>query len=139
MAGEIEPQGLLLARQTLLVLPVGPDLGCELRIGRGHRHWLEDAEEIDLTSLVRGVMLLGELERARQVGHEGGAVRPELIERPGPDQGLEDTPIGLVQIDPPAEIPEIAEGSSALARLDDRLDGALADPLDGPHAIDHGP
>ncbi len=83
-------------------------------------------------------MLLGELECQGQLGNQGRAVRPQLVECAGTDQGLQNAPVGLVQVDPPTEIPEIAEWTLGRACRDDRLDCTLADPLDGAHAVNDG-
>ena len=83
-------------------------------------------------------MLFRQPDRQGQMLHQGGAVGAELVQGAGTNQGLQDPPVHLLQVDAAAEVPEIAEGSLRLAGLPQGEDGALPDPLDGAQAIDEG-
>ena len=55
------------------------------------------------------LMLIGGLQGAGQPGHQGGAIRPELIQGASAHQRLHDPAIEFLASHPMAEIHEVAE------------------------------
>jgi hypothetical protein len=138
VAGEIEAQGLLFALEAFLLFPFAPHLAGELGVRDPLAVPSTRPKEVHLTGRVAGLVLFRQPDCQRQMLHQGGAVGAEFVQSAGADQGLQDPPVHLLQVDATAEVPEVAEAPPRLASLLEREDGALPYPLDGAQAIDKG-
>ena len=86
--------------------------------------------EEDHLSRLRGAVVAGAgREQGSCAFQELGPV-PEAIESPGPDQALQGAAVHQSKIGPPRELVEVLK-RSVVAGLQDRLNGSLADILDG--------
>ena len=134
MAGEIEPEHLLLVAEHLILRPLrdrhrrrparalaggGGDLG-------------EPLEERHLAFLAVALPALAGFHGLIERGQERGPRDLDRIEGPGLDQALDHPPVDETQVRPRAEVREGHERAALLAGADDGLDGGAADILDGP-------
>ena len=92
----------------------------------------EHAEHVDPAHRLRLGVLLGGAHRLSRVAIRGGAVGAEAVHGAGEDQLLHHPLVGLLDVDPVAEVEQIPEGAVPIPRLQDRLDGALAHPFTAP-------
>src|SRR5204863_3644763 len=128
VARDREAERRLLLQELLPQIPAGHvDVGVAAAARR-----LGLAKEARLRRRAFG--LLGCLERAADGGQQLRALRVERVERARAHQRLDDAPVDHALVDAPAEVEQIDEGRLA-ARLDDRLDRALARAAHGAQAV----
>ena len=133
MTGEIEPEGLALPFQPHLVRPVrhvGKRLLDVVNLFGEH------AEHVDLPHRLRLGVLLGGTHRLLQGRHQGGAVGAEPIHGAGEDQLLHHPLVELLDVDPVAEVEQIAERAVPIPRVQNRVDGAFTNPLHRADTVD---
>ena len=103
MARDVEPEHLLLERETLIGFPLRCDLGGRARPGR-RRHRRHHLEEGALALRAVALLTLAALERRVGGGQQMGAREAERVERPRLDEALHHAPVDEPQIDPRAEV-----------------------------------
>src|SRR5690606_12875555 len=126
VAGQEKAQALALGVQNLALRPLAQRRDDVLERGIG----LVRAEQPALPDRVHLRGALGELERARNRGHQRRAVHAEAVERARPRERLEHPAPDLLLIDPAAEVEQARVRPVRVALRDDRLDRAPADALD---------
>ncbi len=125
VAGNEEPDQLLLARQLLRLRPLGE--ARQRRSGSAVRPVA--AEQALLAGLALALLQLGLAQRSLETLGQRGA-RAEPVQSAGPDECFDDALIVEAQIDAAAKIEQRAERPVLLASRDDRVDGRAADAAD---------
>ena len=126
MAGQVQPQGLLLAREAFVLRPLdpGPEPGFDVPAEERVAEHVVLARGCIASELLGGEQGVGEAQRHRRPGGS------QPVERAGPYEGFHHSPIDLPVIDATGEVEEVRVRSVPGAFVDDVLERGFACPLD---------